>query len=185
MGKKRIKITTVPDPILRKKALEVSAKNPQTKETVTKLWNALENSLIEGVGIAAPQISVSERIFILRDAGDGYQEYLNPRIVWESAEKGTSQDAKGHAFLEGCLSIPGLYGPVIRPLEIEVEYELLSGETRREKLKEPYARYFQHELDHLNGILFIDRVIQQKGKLYEVNENDELVEIRLPEIVGV
>jgi peptide deformylase len=177
MGKRQIKITTVPDPILREKAAEVDAKNPKTRDTVAKLWNALENSPIEGVGIAAPQISLSERIFILRDAGNGYQEYLNPKIVWESAEKGTGLDAKGNAFLEGCLSIPGLYGTVIRPLEIEVEYELLSGQKRRERLQEPYARYFQHELDHLNGILFIDHVIQQKGKLYEVNERDELVEI--------
>lgn len=177
------KIVTVPAPVLRKVCEEVRVEDKATQQLAKDLWDALTHSAVEGVGIAAPQIGVSKRVFILRKGDKDYKAYVNPKIIWESEEVGPGKDRKDGVFLEGCLSIPGIYGPVIRPLAIEVEYLTLQGKTVREKLKEPVSRYFQHELDHLNGVLFIDHIMRQRGKLYEVNEKDELVEVILPELV--
>lgn len=174
-----VKIVKVPDPVLRKMTEEVSFKDRETQKLVKDLWDALTHSPVEGVGIASPQIGVSKRVFILRKGERGFQAYINPIIIWESEERGAGKDSKGGVFLEGCLSIPAIYGPVIRPLAIQVEYTSKDGKIVREALKEPFSRYFQHELDHLNGVLFIDHVMRQKGKLYEVDENDELVEMEL------
>jgi peptide deformylase len=174
-----VKITKVPDPVLRKVAQEVSVKDRDTQKTIKDLWDALVHSPVEGVGIASPQISVLKRVFILRKGERGFEAYINPSITWASEEVGAGKDSKGGVFLEGCLSIPGIYGPVIRPLAIKVSYYNKQGSLVEELLKEPYSRYFQHELDHLNGVLFIDHVIRQKGKLYEVSEEEELVEIEL------
>lgn len=174
-----VKIVKVPDPILRVVGEEVAYNDSLTQKLIKDLWDALIHSPVEGVGIAAPQIGVAKRVFILRHGERGYRAYLNPRIVWESSEKGPGKDSKGGAFLEGCLSIPGIYGPVIRPLAVEVVYTTSKGQEVQEMLSEPFSRYFQHELDHLNGVLFIDHVMRQQGKLYEVNERDELIEIEV------
>ncbi len=173
------KIVTVPYPTLRQVAKEVGKITKETKQIAADLWFALEHSKIEGVGIAAPQIGVSERIFILREGKDKYQVYINPTIIWSSESLTTGFTRKGDTFLEGCLSIPNIYGAVIRPDSIELEYMDLQGKKHKRKYKEPFSRYAQHELDHLNGILFTDHVITQKGKLYIVNEDDELEEISL------
>ncbi len=177
------KIVTVPYPTLRQVGREVNKITKETKSIVNDLWYALSHSKIEGVGIAAPQIGVSERIFILREGKDRFQEYINPVITWSSEVKTTGFTRKGDTFLEGCLSIPNIYGVVIRPDSIEMEYLDLKGKKHRRKYKEPFSRYAQHELDHLNGILFTDHVISQKGKLYIVNEADELEEVSLESLM--
>jgi peptide deformylase len=173
------KIVTVPNPVLKKEALTIEKIDKSTKELVDELWYALTHSQIEGVGIAAPQIGELSRVFILREGKDDFQEYINPEIVWFSENIGTGKTRKGDVFLEGCLSIPNIYGPVLRPDEIEIEYWDLKGKKHKKKFKEPFSRYAQHEQDHLNGILFTDHIFKQKGKLYEVDDKDELVEISL------
>ncbi|MDQ3099330.1 MAG: peptide deformylase [bacterium] len=173
------KIVTVPYPTLRKEAKEIKKITKDTKEIAVDLWYALTHSSIEGVGIAAPQIGTSERMFILREGKENYQVYINPTIVWSSEISTTGFTRKGDTFLEGCLSIPNIYGVVIRPDSIEMEYLDLQGKKHRRKYKEPFSRYAQHEIDHLNGVLFTDHVISQKGKLYVVTEEDELEEISL------
>ena len=178
------KIVTVPYPTLRQVAEPVTKIDKLVHAIVEDLWHALEHSQIEGVGIAAPQIGESKRIFILREGKKKYNVYINPEIVWASEELGTGKTRKGDTFLEGCLSIPNLYGPVIRPLEVEVEYLDEKGKKHRAKLSEPFSRYVQHETDHLNGILFTDHILEQKGKLYVVNEKDELEEISLESLVS-
>ncbi len=175
-------IVTVPDPVLRKKAEYIKKIDNEIKEIIADLWYALTNSKIEGVGIAAPQIGVLKRVFILRVGKNNYQTYINPEIIWESQEKGPGKTGKGDVFLEGCLSIPNLYGPVTRPSSIELAFTDISGKEHRKKLNEPISRYAQHELDHLNGILFTDHILEQKGKLYIVNENDELDEINISDM---
>jgi peptide deformylase len=178
------KIVVVPHPSLRKVASEIMKIDKTTKDIVKELWNALTSSTVEGVGIAAPQIAVSERVFILRKGKEGYQEYINPEIFWVSEESGTGKTSKGDTFLEGCLSIPNIYGAVIRPLTVEVGFTDLSGKRHRKKLSEPYSRYFQHELDHLDGVLFTDHVMQQKGKLYWLNEAEELEELSMDSLLS-
>ncbi len=177
------KIVTVPYPTLRQVAKEIGKITKETRQLADELWYALTHSKVEGVGIAAPQIGVSERMFILREGKENYEVYINPTIVLASETLTTGFTRKGDTFLEGCLSIPNIYGVVIRPDSVEVEYMDLKGKKHRRKMKEPFSRYFQHELDHLNGVLFTDHVLAQKGKLYVVNEDDELEEISLQSLM--
>jgi len=178
------KIVTVPYPTLRQIAEPVTKIDKLVHTIIDDLWYALENSQIEGVGIAAPQVGESKRIFILREGKKKYKVFINPEILWESDEKGAGKTRKGDVFLEGCLSIPQMYGPVIRPHEVEIEYLDERGKKHRNKLTEPISRYVQHETDHLNGILFTDHILEQKGKLYMVNESDELEEISLESLIS-
>lgn len=172
-------IVVVPYPTLRQISSPVEKFDRETREIISDLWYALEHSKIDGVGIAAPQIGVTKRIFILREGKKKYRVFINPEITWHSEEVGTGKTKNGDAFLEGCLSIPNFYGPVIRPLAVEMTYYDERGKQHRSSLVEPFSRYVQHEHDHLNGVLFTDHILNQKGKLYLVNDKDELEEISL------
>ncbi len=101
----------------------------------------------EGVGLAAPQVGILRRYCIV-DAGDGLVELINPVIV----EKSGSQTGE-----EGCLSLPGQYGIVTRPLKVTVRAQNRYGENITVSAKGLKARAFCHEIDHLDGILYIDR----------------------------
>ena len=160
-------ITRIGHPILRRVAQPV-------KNITDKAIQDLIESLIataeeaNGVGIAAPQVSEPYRLFIL--ASRPNSRYPNapsmeptamfdPKIVAHSTE--IVKD------WEGCLSIPGIRGLVPRYQAIEVEYITRDGKLQRQELTDFVARIFQHELDHLNGILFIDRLESNEDKFSE------------------
>ena len=102
-----------------------------------------------GVGLAAPQVGVSRRFFVM-DAGDKVRKVINPEIL--SSGNSTAE------MEEGCLSVPGIHKKVRRPKRIQVRYQNETGEVISEELKDYPARVFQHEFDHLNGVLFVDRI---------------------------
>ncbi len=103
-----------------------------------------------GRGLAAPQIGVLRRMFVAYNAAtDAFETYINPVIAAASAEQGI--------YREGCLSGIPLWGDVVRPWEIEIEYSDLAGNILKRTLDPNNARMAQHEIDHLDGILFIDR----------------------------
>jgi peptide deformylase len=109
-----------------------------------------------GVGLAAPQIGMSRRFFVM-DAGDKVRKVINPEILYF-----------GHSIVEmeeGCISIPGIRKKVRRPKRIVVRYQNETGEIIEEELKNYPARVFQHEFDHLDGVLFVDRVTPIARKL--------------------
>lgn len=150
------------DPILRKKCRPVEA---ITDEIRTLVNNMIETMLAEdGSGIAAPQVHSDLRIFIahppIQNPAAKTQEeewidgpilvYINPRILEKSDET--------YVRNEGCLSIPGIYGPVERPLSIRVEAMDLEGNLFQRDLHGFAARNFLHENDHINGVLYIDRI---------------------------
>lgn len=151
-------IAQLGNPLLRQIAKRVE--NPQSEE-IHKLINALiaKAASTNGVGIAAPQVSKSYRLFVVASRPNPrYPQapemeptaMINPTILSHSSE--IVKD------WEGCLSIPGIRGLVPRYQVIEVEYTNLEGKLEYIELRDFIARIFQHELDHLNGILFIDRV---------------------------
>lgn len=109
-----------------------------------------------GVGLAAPQIGVSRRFFVM-DAGDKVRKVINPEIL--SAGNSTAE------MEEGCLSVPGIHKKVRRPRRITVRYQTETGDTVEEELKDFPARVFQHEFDHLDGVLFVDRITPIARKL--------------------
>ncbi len=112
----------------------------------------------EGVGLAAPQVGVSKRLFVM-DAGDseaGPRAVVNPVVI----ERSGSERAD-----EGCLSLPGLFGAVDRSVHIVVEGKDLDGEPIRIEASDLLARCIQHEIDHVDGILFIDRLSPIKRRM--------------------
>ncbi len=134
------------DEILRKKAREIPEVTPKIVQTLDDMRETMVSS--QGVGIAAPQVGIMRRMFIIEPEEGNPKYVINPKILREDG----SQE-----YQEGCLSVPGVYGMVTRPMEIDVEYINKEGESIRETLSGFDATVFCHEYDHLEGILFIDR----------------------------
>ncbi len=141
------KIRLYGDPILRKKARKVDVFDDNLNEILEEMIETMY--LGDGVGLAAPQVGLTLRMFVM-DVGDGPKKVVNPSIIEMSEEKETAE--------EGCLSLPDIFEDVERSVWIEVEYQNERGEPVKERLEGYEARVFQHEYDHLNGILFIDRI---------------------------
>ena len=142
-----LKIAKYPEPILRKTAKPISDFNAALKKLAADMAEAMYHD--DGIGLAAPQISQSLRVVVLGLGKGEYKSYVNPEITFFSKEKISSD--------EGCLSLPKIFGTVIRSKKIHIKYYDLDGQIKKEKIKGLGAIVLQHEVDHLNGILFIDR----------------------------
>ncbi len=143
-------IHTEPNPILRQKAMQIDVKKITSEETKTFLKDFFDLMIkSDGVGIAAPQVGVSLQVCIVSEAGKNHQYLFNPEITWFSKDT--------ISLNEGCLSVPNVYGMVVRPKAIHVKAYNEKGEKIKLKAKGWLSRVIQHEVDHLNGILFIDR----------------------------
>lgn len=167
------KILTLPDPKLRQRSQEVTAFDQALSRLIDDLANTLEAQTDPpGLGISAVQIGSLKRVFVAR-IRNRIRPFINPKILKFSK--------KEVAILEGCLSVPDLYGHVIRPQEVDVEACDRHGKSFRNHYRGLAARIIQHEMDHLNGILFIDHVHDQNGKIFQVEKDkggkDQLVEI--------
>lgn len=146
-----LQIVKYGDPVLRRKAAQITEITPEIRRIVEDMFETMY--AVKGIGLAAPQIGLPQKIIVL----DGSPHYegcekcalVNPVIV----------EKKGEDVLnEGCLSLPGLDADVPRALEITVEGLDLSGKKVEIRAQGMQARIFQHECDHLDGILYIDRV---------------------------
>lgn len=121
----------------------------------------------EGVGLAAPQIGKNLRIFLL-SYQDTERVVINPEILKTGTKKSPSKDKKGGEIMEGCLSLPNFYGPLKRANYVKVKYINEIGEQKVEEFKDFFAQIVLHEIDHLEGILFIDRLLSAKKPLYRL-----------------
>ncbi|MFD1989620.1 peptide deformylase [Paenibacillus nicotianae] len=139
-------IVTEPDDVLHKKAKEVTKITPNVQKLLTDMADTMYDA--DGVGLAAPQVGILKRLIVV-DVGDdnGLIELINPEIIESNGEQLGS---------EGCLSIPGLNGQVRRALEVTVKGLDRNGEEVTITGRDLLARAFQHEIDHLNGVLFTD-----------------------------
>ena len=169
-------IAQLGEPILRSQAKTIE---DLCDPTIVELIDSLIATAVanKGVGIAAPQISQPYRLFIIAShSSDRYPHapnmeptaMINPRILSHSNE--VVRD------WEGCLSVPDTRGLVPRYQQIEVEYTTQQGEIKQEILTDFVARIFQHELDHLNGIVFTDR-ISDRADLYTEAEYRQLISV--------
>lgn len=163
------------NPVLRKKGARVEAITDELRELVRDMFETMHAH--NGIGLAAPQISLSLTLFVTQvphkvndDPNDNRWEegvpkvFINPKILAFSEEHWTAD--------EGCISIPGLYGNVTRPLKIKVTATNLDGETFEEELFGLDARCFMHENDHINGVLYIDRLESKERKKMEPKLNE-------------
>ena len=147
-------IVTLPDPVLRRKARPVSSFDAGLQSLVDDMIDTMREA--PGVGLAAPQVGVSERVIVVEYAEDEDNEnapkklyvMVNPEIkkCSEETDLGT----------EGCLSVPGWQGEVERTFEVIVKGQTRHGQPMKVKAKGWMARIFQHEIDHLNGVVFTD-----------------------------
>ncbi len=148
------------DPILRKKGARVEEINDEIRQLVADMIETMDDK--DGIGLAAPQVHRSLALFITRAPIPPKAEdeewtsaplrvFINPKISDPTPE--------GWETSEGCLSIPGVYAPVTRPWKVKVEATNLEGERFEEEFSGYEARVIMHENDHINGVLFIDRVL--------------------------
>ena len=155
-------IVTLPDPVLRRKARPVSSFDKDLQTLIDDMIETMREA--PGVGLAAPQVGVSERLIVVEYAeppeeGDEQEEQeevkpklyvmVNPEIVKTSEEKVLG--------VEGCLSIPGLVGEVERFTTVQIKGLNRRGQPMKVKAEGWLARIFQHEIDHVNGVVFPDR----------------------------
>lgn len=154
-----LEMLTFPHPVLRQQAKTV----PKVDAGIRKLAKDMIATMqeVSGCGLAANQVGVLQKIFVYDD-GNGPGALINPKIVKASGEQ---------IGVEGCLSVPGLRGDVRRASEVEIKGLDLRGKTIKIKAEGFLARIFQHELDHLNGILFVDRA--EPGSLHYVTPEEE------------
>jgi len=134
-----------PDPVLRERAKEVTKFNANLHKLLDDLADTMYDA--QGVGLAAPQIGILKRAFVVDADGSGLIELVNPEIVLKEGEQFGP---------EGCLSIPGLQGDVRRAKRVVIRGQDRYGNPVEYEGVDLLARAFQHELDHLNGVLFID-----------------------------
>ncbi len=167
-----IKVVLAPDSRLRvitKPVKKITPALVTTCKEMIKLTKTFKEP--EGIGLAANQIGLTERFFVAKDPSfekTGGQEFLivfNPKIL--------SQGQKTKARFEGCLSIPKYWGEVNRFLTVKVSYQNEAGEVITKSLRGLLAWIFQHEIDHLDGKLFPDRVLEQKGQFYKFTGKDK------------
>lgn len=154
-----LKIITIPDPVLRKKSKDIILKEINSRD-FTKLVSAMSKTMLEtdGAGLAAPQVGKNIRLAVI-NSKDGPICLINPKIMRKSWAKELGD--------EGCLSIPGIFGKVKRYKKITVIYYNQTGKKIRQITQGLMARVMQHEIDHLDGILFIDKIIGKKIKRHE------------------
>lgn len=145
-------------PVLRKEAEDITPDYPELKELIANMFETMYHS--DGVGLAAPQIGKAIRVVVITldplkedfpEYADFNKAYINPHIL-------EFDDSKTESMDEGCLSLPGINEPVRRPTRIHVKYMDEDFNEHDEWLEGFLARVMQHEFDHLDGHLFIDRI---------------------------
>ncbi len=169
-------IVTPPHPVLRQKARPVSDFGPELQQLIDDMLETMYSA--QGVGLAANQIAVPWQVVVVEmpltesddldeppppHAGELFT-LVNPRITWHS--RGTEEG------VEGCLSLPGIVGEVDRYQEVRVQAQDRHGKQFRMRFKEWLARVFQHEIDHLHGVLFTDH-IDDPEKIWPVTPGEE------------
>ena len=171
------KILKVTDPLLRRKSKPVKKVDKKTLAIIADLKDTLKvQKDPEGVGLAAPQIGKLRQIFVMRYGGEP-KVIINPEII-SSSSGSTKKREGGKKIMEGCLSLPHYYGPLLRPDKVKAKYLNEKGDTVTETFYGFEAQIIQHEVDHLVGILFVDRLLEQKKPLFELVD-DEWQEVEI------
>jgi len=157
------RVLTYGDPVLRRKAAPVEGDFAALRPLVQEMFDTMYDE--PGIGLAAPQVGVSQRLCVIAavaddDAGENVGApfaLVNPEITWRSTDL--------VPFEEGCLSVPDITDTVIRPRAIHLRYQTLDGDSVERDAAGLLARVVQHEIDHLDGVLFVDRLSLLKRQL--------------------
>lgn len=174
-----MKIITTPDSRLREKSEKVREINDEIREIIADMrklsldWEK-EHPYELSAAMAAPQIGALKRIIIVRDDMSDkkkatFTALINPEVI--------RADGKVVRDYEGCLSVPSIYGMVPRPSKVRVKAKLEDGTEVRIKATGELARTLLHEIDHLDGVLFIDHIRDDEDAFYEMNDKGDLVPV--------
>ncbi|KAJ4787674.1 Peptide deformylase [Rhynchospora pubera] len=147
-----LKIVEYPDPILRAKNKRINTFDDNLKKLVAEMFDVMYKT--DGIGLSAPQVGVNVQLMVFNSAGEpgeGEEMVLINPVIYKASKRITT-------FNEGCLSFPGIYADVERPATIKVDARDVIGAKFKINLSGLSARVFQHEFDHLKGILFFDRM---------------------------
>jgi peptide deformylase len=161
-------IVTVPDPVLRRKAHKITEFDKSFQKIVDDMIDTLRDA--PGVGLAAPQVGLAERLIVV-EYGDDDDETVPKRLYIVANPEIVSASEEMVDGLEGCLSVPGLVGTVSRHQTVVVKGLNRFGKPTRIKVSDWMARIFQHEIDHLDGILFTDLT----DKVWQPRDEDEVM----------
>ena len=154
-------IYTIGEDVLREECKDITEFGDEIRMLSDAMLDTLDDA--DGVGLAGPQVGVSEKIFVVHIRGEKPLVFINPMITETSIETGV--------YEEGCLSIPGVYHDVVRPLAVTVQAQDVTGRHFTIKADGLLARVIQHENDHLHGKLYIDHLDErEKEKLLRVYE---------------
>lgn len=175
-----MKIITTPDPRLREKSKKVSVIDDEILGVISDMrklsleWES-KHPYELSAAMAAPQIGVNKRIIIIRDDMEdkknaSFTALINPEVI--------KAEGKIKTDYEGCLSVPEIYGMVPRATKVKVKAKLEDGTEVRIKATDELARTLLHEIDHLNGILFIDHIREQSDAFYRMNDKGDLEPIK-------
>ena len=158
-------IHTLGAEVLRQPARRIGKVTEQTRELARDMLRSMYTA--KGIGLAAPQVGIHQQLLVidldLENAATPPLVLINPEISAASASIDT--------YEEGCLSIPGVYLDVVRPTAIELSFRDEMGRPRKMKADGLMARCIQHEMDHLNGVLFVDRVTDEAGLQKELKDH--------------
>ena len=157
----KLNIRKYPEPVLRKKTVKVKDPlDPKVQELVLSMLETMRAN--NGVGLAATQVGSDLRLCVI-EADEKRYILINPQITSKSKKKVISE--------EGCLSFPGQFFPISRHSEVQVRYLNEKGKASKVKGRDLLARALQHELDHLDGVLIIDRIKKPRKKKIEISTN--------------
>ncbi len=174
-----MKIITTPDPRLREKSEKVGKITPEILDVIAKMrqlsldWEK-DHPYELSAAMAAPQMGVLKRIIIIRDDMEDKKNASFTALIDPVVIKAEGKIKKDY---EGCLSVPTIYGMVPRATKVRVKAKLEDGTEVRIKATDELARTLLHEIDHLNGILFIDHIRDDKDAFYEMSDSGDLVPV--------
>ena len=159
------KICCLPEAVLRQKSKKV----PKVDASIRRLIGDMVETMIqaEGVGLAAPQVGISLRVAVLQMPEEEPIAIINPKVVKRAGER---------PVMEGCLSVPGYQGEVKRSISVIVKGLDQQGKEIRIKATGLMAQALEHEIDHLNGVLYVDR-IDDEAKLYKIGPEKDKIEL--------
>ena len=174
MSKKEVIVT--PDPRLRRKSIKVKASDPQVAKIIAEMVQSCidwenEHEFELSAAMAAPQLGYNKRVIVVREDMNNkdnanFIALLNPEVI--------KTEGKILEDYEGCLSVPTIYGKIPRPAKARIKAQLEDGTEVRLKASDFLARTLLHEIDHLNGILFIDHIKDKDNAFYKLNDKGDL-----------
>jgi len=156
-----LQIRTLPDPVLRQKARKVGSIDGSVQKLIDDMIETMR--AVQGVGLAAPQVGVPLRIAVIEMPGEEVVALINPEVVKRQGER---------VLEEGCLSVPGYRGEIKRAVTVKVKALDRQGKQIRIKGEGLLAEALEHEIDHLNGTVYVDHV-DEPDKLYRIVREEE------------